>query len=250
MSWVFESSKAHGSHRLVLLAIADNADDDGNCWPSIATIARKANLSRTKVLDCLKDLEQAGAIVRMHRLKDTGDKNSNYYTLIKSNSEVVHTGVPRGGSTHGYTTVVHTGVPGVVHTGVLKPSIKPSVNHQVDREEPTRMQLLAERLTGLMPTPADLKTLDIWEKSGVIEDDIRAALQWRKDNGRGPVKTISQLAPGVETSLSMRVQGEAARPGKNGKNKNNTTDDIEARIKASRERMIANGYKLQPEQSD
>lgn len=70
---------------------------------------------------------------------------------------------------------------------------------------------LAERLTGLPANPMDLPTIDAWERDGVIEDDLRAALQWRVDNKHPPVKTISQLAGGVKTSRLQRMQNQNGR---------------------------------------
>ena len=37
--------------KLVLLALADNANEDGDCWPSLSNIAKKCCLSRQGVLD-------------------------------------------------------------------------------------------------------------------------------------------------------------------------------------------------------
>lgn len=60
VKWItqaFEQNHVKGLGRLVLLAIADAADDDGVCWPSVPTLARKAGLSpRTchRVLDALR----------------------------------------------------------------------------------------------------------------------------------------------------------------------------------------------------
>lgn len=41
MTWVWDQSTTAGNERLVLLAIADTADDHGgNAWPSIWTCGR------------------------------------------------------------------------------------------------------------------------------------------------------------------------------------------------------------------
>ncbi len=47
MKWVWANSPTSGNERLVLLALADacSRDDGTGCWPSVATIARKANIS-------------------------------------------------------------------------------------------------------------------------------------------------------------------------------------------------------------
>ncbi|OGD40096.1 MAG: hypothetical protein A2V45_08215 [Candidatus Aminicenantes bacterium RBG_19FT_COMBO_58_17] len=74
-----------------------------------------------------------------------------------------------------------------------------------------KLRELAERLTGLMMTATDSRTIKVWEQSGVVEGDIAGALQWRKENDKPPVRSISQLAGGVETERAKRIQGESAR---------------------------------------
>lgn len=64
MSWVWDHSQAGGTDRLVLLAIADSADHDGsNAWPSIATIARKCQISERTVQRSIRSLVDLGEIV-------------------------------------------------------------------------------------------------------------------------------------------------------------------------------------------
>lgn len=79
-----------------------------------------------------------------------------------------------------------------------------------------KLRCAAERLTGLMMTSADIKTLSEWDHIGVVEEDIAGALLWRKENNKPPVKTISQLAGGIETERTKRIQGEVLRKPKQG----------------------------------
>jgi hypothetical protein len=61
MTWVWDCSTASGNDRLVLLAIADNAADDGtNAWPSLHTLARKTLLDVRTVRRVLRRLEAGG----------------------------------------------------------------------------------------------------------------------------------------------------------------------------------------------
>jgi len=80
-----------------------------------------------------------------------------------------------------------------------------------ESEEISTVQRAAEELTGLLLCANDVPIVNQWEREGVIADDIRDALAWRKDNNRPPVKSIAQLAGGVATARSKRVQGKAAR---------------------------------------
>lgn len=63
MTWVWDHSRSAGPERLVLLALADNANDEGECWPSIATIAAKTLISERSVQRHLRSLELRGVVV-------------------------------------------------------------------------------------------------------------------------------------------------------------------------------------------
>lgn len=59
---VYELSQATGGARLVLLALADFADDAGVCWPSVRAIAAKARLSQRQAIRHLRTLEELGEL--------------------------------------------------------------------------------------------------------------------------------------------------------------------------------------------
>ena len=71
MSIVWERERPKGSKRLVLLALADAANNQGTCWPSYETIARHAGISRRHTIDLIKELEAEGElqVLRRHRGK-------------------------------------------------------------------------------------------------------------------------------------------------------------------------------------
>lgn len=50
--------------KLVALALADNANDNGVCWPSITNICKKTSLSERCVQGCIKRLEKSGFLKR------------------------------------------------------------------------------------------------------------------------------------------------------------------------------------------
>jgi len=85
MNWAWEQNLAP-STKLVLLALADIADDSGYCWPSITTLSKKVGVSyRTvqRILDVLKkSTEKQRAFVRvMNRRDKKGSQRSNAYYL-------------------------------------------------------------------------------------------------------------------------------------------------------------------------
>ena len=63
MTKVWEWSDSEGTSLLVMLALADHADDDGYCFPGIARIARKCRVSERSVQRHLRDLEKIGELV-------------------------------------------------------------------------------------------------------------------------------------------------------------------------------------------
>lgn len=62
------------SEKIVLLALADWANDEGSCWPSIATLARKCSKSERTVQAAIKSLCDAGHLTRHENL----GKGCNY----------------------------------------------------------------------------------------------------------------------------------------------------------------------------
>jgi hypothetical protein len=64
MTWLWENSPASGTDLLVMLAIADNADDTGgNAWPSMRTLARKCRISERSVQRAIRSLQAAGLLM-------------------------------------------------------------------------------------------------------------------------------------------------------------------------------------------
>jgi len=83
--WNFDA----GSHstKLVLLALADCANDDGEeCFPSITTLAEKCNMSRQGVLNQIAKLKDSGVL----EYKRCGRSNRYKLTLEKPVQQVHH----------------------------------------------------------------------------------------------------------------------------------------------------------------
>ena len=59
---VWHNSQQTGSALLVLLAIADHANDDGICWPSVARLARLARVSERQCQRLISQLVDAGEL--------------------------------------------------------------------------------------------------------------------------------------------------------------------------------------------
>jgi len=77
--------------KIVLLSLADNANDDGHCWPSMAAIARRAGMTARGAQLIVQRLEAAG---HLHRVQVPG-KGCNYYIHPVSDASQV---APKAGS--------------------------------------------------------------------------------------------------------------------------------------------------------
>lgn len=105
LDWVFQESPATGNDRLVLIAIADEANDDGrNAYPGIDRIATKSRVPKRTVLRCLERLEEAGALI-VNRPEVRGRGHFNTYVVLMEKGDTV-TPIPepekvRNGATEG-----------------------------------------------------------------------------------------------------------------------------------------------------
>lgn len=81
MGWAFEQQPTGGSlSKLVLVALADQANHDNQAWPSVGYIARRCQMGESTVRAHLTKLESEGLLVRTARFT-SGRQTSNVYYL-------------------------------------------------------------------------------------------------------------------------------------------------------------------------
>lgn len=81
MTWAF-AQKIGGNEKLVLLALADHADEDWSCFPGQRVIATKASISERTVRDVLNRLREKGLVGwELRNSAATGYRTSNRYVL-------------------------------------------------------------------------------------------------------------------------------------------------------------------------
>lgn len=87
MQWVWDHSKSTNAGRLVLLAIADNAADDGtHAYPTVAELQRKTRLSERGVQEAVAKLIEGGELKR-EIWGAPGERRSNMYSIIMTPAE-------------------------------------------------------------------------------------------------------------------------------------------------------------------
>lgn len=79
MAWAMDLPQGQ---KMVLLALADRANDDGECWPGQESLSRKCSMSERAIRDNIHKLEQAGLIeVETRQDTDTHQRKTNLYRL-------------------------------------------------------------------------------------------------------------------------------------------------------------------------
>ncbi|WP_420406925.1 helix-turn-helix domain-containing protein [Hoeflea sp.] len=137
-SQVWKSAPVKGSDLLVLLALSDFANDDGVCWPSMATIAEKARISERSAQRACRAMADSGLI---EIEENSGPKGANRYRIIldaaprdggepagKGGAKLSPPAEGEGGDksgARGVTNATGGGDTGVTRT-VIEPSIEPS----------------------------------------------------------------------------------------------------------------------------
>ena len=80
MNWAWSVERLRPAERLVLLALADYADETGSCFPSQDALAERACCSTRTVRRVLDLFEEVGILSRSYRYIE-GERSSNRYVL-------------------------------------------------------------------------------------------------------------------------------------------------------------------------
>lgn len=81
LSWAFQQDIKPAAKKLVLLALANRADEDGFCFPGYKRLAEQCSLSRRAVIDHISSLIEDGVIEKDARTRENGSDTSNLYKL-------------------------------------------------------------------------------------------------------------------------------------------------------------------------
>ena len=156
MSRVWVASESTGSNRLILLAIADFANDEGDAFPSVKTLAKKSRMSERTAQYAIQSLIKSGEL-RVD--KGIGPHGCNLYHVSLGTS-------PRGAESAGVQNhvsggckVEQGGVQDTTEGGaerctqtVREPSIEPPLEPPTIAREPVKTKdALAEAIYQAYP---------------------------------------------------------------------------------------------------
>ena len=80
MNWAWRQQLSP-TPKLILMALADAANDDGICWPSVSTVATKCCVSVRTVRRVMQKLVDRGLLHSEQRYRKDGSCSSNRYQL-------------------------------------------------------------------------------------------------------------------------------------------------------------------------
>lgn len=188
MAEVWEHAEVEATRLLLLLALADFANDEGVCWPSVARLAKKARVKERCVQTIMRDFRRDGTVAVE---PNAGPNGVNVYTLKLGGGACCAPLKPNAPGVHA-TAGVHDTVRGGarqrnlgVHRHAPKPSLEPSLvepslaaatagAHAREEKPETHDDNLAwllnahENAIGLVSGPMELAILEDW--AGRIPD--------------------------------------------------------------------------------
>jgi len=222
MAWAWRQQLS-GPEKLVLMALADHADEDGICWPGNAHIARKCNLSQRSVQRHIKNLIDNGFMTAHRRYRDTGGQTSNRYVLNVDGVTICHGGddsVSWGGDTSDTPiTIIETSVESTTTTvpewmevlsAVEKPepdTVKRLLKWAVPHDD-TMLRETAYSLAEKWPM-YKAKRKNIWS---TFQGWVRVAE--RSEKKRGPIRAPSpKLNPQDSIAIEKAISDAGLHPG-------------------------------------
>ncbi|EFD7645713.1 helix-turn-helix domain-containing protein [Escherichia coli] len=119
--------------KLVLIKLADNANDNGECWPSYQHVADQCEVSRSTVKSHIRALEEMGLLKREFRRK--GELNqSNVFYLTLDNAQQIQ---PESGGAGAAPRTYHSFEPVNEPKNIMFEHVRTECEKSPDRHEET-----------------------------------------------------------------------------------------------------------------
>lgn len=203
VAWAIEQKTGSPAGKVVLICLANYADENGECWPSQATIAKETELSERSVREWLQKLEDAGIISREHRQRQDGSRKSD---LIRLNTHPA--------KSSGRRTPNRQEVPNQPAGGSGLTSFEPSVEPSAAAREKSDLIRLTDQLLdavgegNIHPHGAlDLSAILGLTAAGVdLETDILPTIRARASRLTRPVRSWAYFTDAIRDAYNRRIE--------------------------------------------
>lgn len=206
MARVWDESRLKGSELLLLLAIADFANDEGKAWPKVSTLAHKTRMSERQTQRLIQSAEESGELV-VH--KNQGPRGTNLYEVMSPRQDVTPTSTSPGGDTDDTSR----GDIAVSPEPSLDPSLDPSVG-QMPIQPKDIVNVWAEVCNGgawpVNKGPA-LRAAKTLVDGGITPDDARSLIAWMQADDFWGKKAGIDLGKMVKAADAWRSRQSAAQ---------------------------------------
>ena len=129
MTDVWKLQGLSGTEKLVLLALADNANDSGECFPSVSMLAQKTCVCERAVRNAIRDLEAGGYV--------SSSSRAGTSTLYRINTTPAPDAAP---PRHVVPPTPARGAP----ITISEPSSEPSLNQKTTRSKSAPVDWVAD----------------------------------------------------------------------------------------------------------
>src|SRR5262249_49593079 len=176
MARVWAHSQQSGGGLLVMLALADFANDAGECWPSIPVLAQKARLTDREIRYLLPKLEVAGE-VRLQRSNGGRNRRNRYVVTVTENPESISVKNIQGNS---FSEICDTktlkSTSGALnrHRTVSKSGASKKHSHPVSKDSDPRIKELGDTWAALYLAHVGAKYLFTDKDFGLLKSALRA----------------------------------------------------------------------------
>lgn len=144
VSWALEQI-APMAPKFILVCLANYADENGECWPSIKTMARNAGCGERSVYRYLDELIELGLIEKEERTGKNGGRAASRYKLVTKTPSAKLADTPLCQSDQPpiwHTPSANVGIPPLplVAEHIDEPSLEPSItsSSSLEREETSK----------------------------------------------------------------------------------------------------------------
>lgn len=167
--------------KAVLISLADQANDDGVCWPSVGTICERVCASERAVQEAIRDLMEAGFVSRKWQ-----PGKPTIYRLTPANGAPPQMAHPAASAGQGVRDLPVGGA-GSADITVIEPSLEPSDTKSVEKKakRKTKSQkiglgefIAACKESGESPIPSDDPIFGYLGRIGLPAEFGALAWQW------------------------------------------------------------------------
>ena len=175
LNWAWDQSCPNPTAKLVLMALADHANADGECWPSMKKIAERSQISARQVSTHITSLMELGLVEKAGRRRYGGQYRGWDYRL----------NIQRKCATSGSTVPVTSGSPASSPAEVGFRS-EPSENRQEEPLAPAAQEKPAKKKDELFESIAEACSIDIRQLTGSSRGQLNKAAKELRDIGAKP----------------------------------------------------------------